>query len=396
MRYCAFLIVAWLSLASSTRADGTWTLTTADFHTQSVTLKSLDHSGVRVTPAPIGDEKLIPFDQFLGIARPVVGAQAAGKFIAYLTSGDQIGGEPVSIHGNDLLWNSPLLGELPLPMKQLAAIARPGAPVPDSRQREDVVTLSNGDTLRGIIANLADAKVAVQTESGASEAPIGAIAQITFAAGGGGNSVANGFRVRFDEGSSVVAESVVVKSDQLELSLAKGAVHSVDLARVAAIEQVNGPVSWLSSRAPSQDLFVPFIGSPRAGAARMDRAWGGKDPIRFGAQQFAHGIGVHSFSRLSWNLDGAYEAFRTRYAIDAGEANTKADVTVRVLLDDKPVYEKTHVRAGTLSPVVVENLGGAKKLTLEVDYGDNMDTQDRLNWIEPALLKHKPIAVEEQ
>ena len=58
-------------------------------------------------------------------------------------------------------------------------------------------------------------------------------------------------------------------------------------------------------------------------------------------------------------------------------------------LDDKPVYEKQHVRGGTLSPVVVIDLGAAKKLTLEVEGGPGY-VQDRLNWIEPALLREVP------
>ena len=32
----------------------------------------------------------------------------------------------------------------------------------------------------------------------------------------------------------------------------------------------------------------------------------------------------------------------------------------------------------------------AKRITLEVDWGDTYDVQDRFNWIEPALLKEKP------
>ena len=35
-------------------------------------------------------------------------------------------------------------------------------------------------------------------------------------------------------------------------------------------------------------------------------------------------------------------------------------------------------------------LGSAKALTLEVDYGQMIDSNDRLNWLEPALLKFKP------
>jgi hypothetical protein len=44
-----------------------------------------------------------------------------------------------------------------------------------------------------------------------------------------------------------------------------------------------------------------------------------------------------------------------------------------------------------LSPVVVAELpASAKTLTLEVDYGDGIDVEDRLNWLEPALLREMP------
>ena len=54
------------------------------------------------------------------------------------------------------------------------------------------------------------------------------------------------------------------------------------------------------------------------------------------------------------------------------------------------LHEADHVHAGVLSPVVSVDIGDAKALTLEVDYGANYDVQDRFNWIEPALLKKKP------
>ena len=33
------------------------------------------------------------------------------------------------------------------------------------------------------------------------------------------------------------------------------------------------------------------------------------------------------------------------------------------------------------------DVGGAKQLTLEVDFGRNGDIQDRFDWIEPGLVK---------
>ena len=77
-----------------------------------------------------------------------------------------------------------------------------------------------------------------------------------------------------------------------------------------------------------------------------------------------------------------------QYAVD--DRLARADMTVRIKLDDKVVHEKQAVRAGALSPVIVADLAGAKRLTLEVDYGGGTDVQDRLVWLEPALLRRKP------
>ena len=109
------------------------------------------------------------------------------------------------------------------------------------------------------------------------------------------------------------------------------------------------------------------------------------NPVRVGDQTFPHAIGTHAFSRLVFPIDPAYKAFRTRYAIDGNLPY--ANVTVRIKLDDKVVHEQADVTAGTISKPVTIDLNGAKQLTLEVDYGKTYDVQDRLNWLEPALLR---------
>ena len=137
---------------------------------------------------------------------------------------------------------------------------------------------------------------------------------------------------------------------------------------------------------------MPYLGSDQKYPARMDANVRG-EPIRFKDRVYARGIGVHSYSRLSFPLDGkTYAAFRTRYAIDPPpDVNQSVvDVTVRVKVDNKVVHEQAHVRTGTLSPVVTLDVAGARLLTLEVDYGDHLDSGDHLDWIEPALLKVKP------
>ena len=155
---------------------------------------------------------------------------------------------------------------------------------------------------------------------------------------------------------------------------------------VDLVEQVSGPAVFLSSREPSENVYIPFFGTDQDYPAKMNQTVSGNRELRFGGRSFRRAIGVHSYSRLSWPLDGKYAAFRTQYGIE--DDKVRADVTVRIKLDDKVAYEKKNVRAGMLSPVIVIDLAGAKKLTLEVDYGRGYDVQDRLNWIEPAIIRN--------
>ena len=108
-------------------------------------------------------------------------------------------------------------------------------------------------------------------------------------------------------------------------------------------------------------------------------------PIREKYPQFHHGIGCHSYTKIVYDLDGSYDTFRAQYCIDS--SSSLADVTARVLLDDKVAFEKKNVKTGDIYPVISLPLAGAKTLSLEVDYGENYATEDRFAWLDPALVR---------
>jgi hypothetical protein len=399
------LIVALVLLAWTVPAPAAdWTLTTADFKTEPADLVAVEADGVRVKGAD-GKERLVPNDQFLQVERnnaattSPAGAGGAGAFMLHLLGGDRVGGEPVRVQGDQLVWKNPSVGELSVPLSRLVAMTKPGKPATESSRNEDVVTLSNGDAVRGIITTIAGGTVSVKNAAGdVVPVPVASVESVQFAAtpgaaGAATAAAAKGYRVRLDDGSSVIAESLKsanATGDTVLLALSKDAVRPLPLARIASIELVNGPAMFLSSLPPAENVYTPFFGN--AGEdypARMNQTVDGSSDLRFGGKTFRKAIGVHSYSRLSWPLDGTYAAFRTQYAIDP--TRTGADVTVRILLDGKPVHEQKNIRAGHLSPVVTVDVPpAAKQLTLEVDYGENLHVNDHLTWLEPALLKKKP------
>lgn len=407
---------AWVSLAAvvglgvlghAQLAAGTpWTLTTADFESRQVELVGLSEQGVVVAGQQGGQRETVPLGRFLELSRPPAKAVGAGVsaattrpaagFTLVLASGDRLGGTPGGIEGETLAWESPVVGRISVSLREVRAIMRPvagaatGQPAEEA-PTEDRLTLGNGDVVSGVVSGMAEGAIQVaQQGGGTTPVPLEAVQSIVFAAAPGGagkqqgaDARGRGFRVRLADGSSLVAPVVAVEGEQVRLTLRDGSKRDLPLSAVGGIEQVNGPVTFLSSLTPVEDEQRPYLGEPWP--TRMDRSVTG-DPLRVAGQEFARGIGVHAYSRLVFELgDGSYERFRTQYAIDGQGAY--ANVTVRIRVDDRVVHEQADVTAGKAWPVVEVPVKGAKRLTLEVDYGAANDTQDRFAWVNPALLR---------
>ncbi len=101
-------------------------------------------------------------------------------------------------------------------------------------------------------------------------------------------------------------------------------------------------------------------------------------------QLFDHGLGVHSASRVVFDLDGA-ERFRCTAGLDAS-AGPFAEVDVQVLVDGRVEFEKKGLKLSDgPMPIDVRTTGG-QKLELRVGFGANGDVQDRFNWADAALI----------
>ncbi len=389
-----------LHFAFCTRAyaDSGWVLTTADFRSQPVTLNAVDAAAVSITPVGKPQLATIAYDDFLQLERASVVGSSNERFTLVLLTGDRILGQPAGCKDERIVWKNPALGEFSVPLKAARGILRTGrnADALDSARNDDLVKFSNGDSAKGIVVDVNSDKLKLDVAGSVVEIPVGDIEFLHFGQAGKPEPASGrAFRLRLLDGSLVTTSSLTISDTKTEFKLPDGASREIPLASLIAIEQLNGPVSWLSSRLPEKIVQIPFLPGPpkptRMDAALGERPWSdGPKPISFGNRTYARGIGVYAYSRIDYVLHGSYKALRTQYCIAVGR-NQYADVTVRIKLDGKTVHEVEHFRAGVLaSPVVVEIPTAAKLLTLEVDYGDNNDAQDRFNWIEPALLRHIP------
>jgi hypothetical protein len=155
------------------------------------------------------------------------------------------------------------------------------------------------------------------------------------------------------------------------------------MASVVSVSGVNGRVVYLSDLKPSSVVQTPYFG--RVIPYRMDQSLEG-GTITMADGPHARGIAVHSYCRLGFDLTGDYERFKTDLGFDLPGGKI-GRVSVRVLADDKVLFERPDLR-GDQPPVAVDlDVKGVKRLVLEVDFGADQDAGDRVDWADARLTR---------
>jgi hypothetical protein len=100
------------------------------------------------------------------------------------------------------------------------------------------------------------------------------------------------------------------------------------------------------------------------------------------------GLGVHSFSKITFRLAGKFKTFKADVGID-GRLEKEGSVVFAVIGDKKELY-KSRVVKGKISggglPIDVD-VTGVNELTLSVDPTDDLDQADVANWGAARVLR---------
>ena len=111
---------------------------------------------------------------------------------------------------------------------------------------------------------------------------------------------------------------------------------------IVFVQPLGGDIVYLSDLPVAGYRHVPFLDTPWP--YELDRSTAGSH-LRAGGVMYPKGIGMHSASRLSWNLDRPYEKFEAEVAID-DEASGGGSVTFRVFVDRHEKLATPMVRGG--------------------------------------------------
>ncbi len=111
-------------------------------------------------------------------------------------------------------------------------------------------------------------------------------------------------------------------------------------------------------------------------------------PISLGGRVHEKGLGVHAFSAVSYSLDGEYERFSAMIGVDDLVA-PHGNVVFRVKADGRELYSSGAVRGGERPRVISLDVRGVKTLTLECDYGEDLDLSDHGDWGSARLIRRR-------
>jgi hypothetical protein len=327
-----------------------------------------------------------------------------------LVNGNRIPFESLRLDGETLYFKHPDLTDGKESRVRLTAVAVVWLATPDnvehpdryqrqlakgSRARDQVV-LRNGDGLEGVLSGLTAKKVEVEVEKKAVEVAMDKVAAVAL-----GTDIVTSLKpkgvygriVLFAEGSDngarlSLVSAVCTDGRTLEGKTLFGSNLKVPLERVAALDVYQGRAVYVSDLKPTRFEFTPYLGEGGpvwpfvADGSVADR------DLRLAGSTYDKGLGLHSKSRVSYNLAGAYRRFEARVGLD-DETGREGSVRMRVLADGKPldIGADRELTARTGPLVVAVSVVGVKELTLEVDFGERADKQDHVNWCDARLLK---------
>jgi hypothetical protein len=398
--FAAFVVVllahAVFASAAETAADTQTTAVRLDGTRVTGALLSFNSAKVSLENAADGDRPVdLPRAGLLSLEFPKAHAAQMPESVLEFANGDRLHADVLATDG-DVLSARFGANALAVPLETLRGITfRPLDPDDGTagllfrdEGENDLVLLTNGDRLAGQFAGLSESDLSIETEGRSVLVPRDRIAAIAFSPELTIPSTIEGsYQLVHTAGGWLTARDVQ-RSETASWSGTTAFGERVNWPKdsVERVQFFDERIVPLSSLPPAEEVFTPYLG--RAWPVRENRAVTGES-LAAGGKPFATGLGVHSRSRLRYELGGEYESFHVVAGL-AESAGEIGSVEFAIELDGREVLRRGHIRKDA-EPLRITNLdvSNVRSLVLTVDFGRNGDIRDRANWCDAILVRSK-------
>ncbi len=378
------------------------TVLNADGHETSGSLQAISHESVRIGEQTAGLQwSDVVWLRFEHVENVLHGPRGSAIWLA---NGDRLIARGTAIEDEQLraAWREfPEWPEFALPLESVRGLS---LSLPHSRERRDELAawlfdrkeqrdelrLLNGDVSSGEVAKWREGTISVKTTGREVTLPIADVRVIAF------NpelltlpepkelcwlvSLRDGSRI------TLLASKSRVAGTTLKAAHVSGVAWDIPLDAIFEMRVLRGRGVFLSDLAPIESRQTPFLPGAREWPLQRDRSVAGR-PLRLCGREFPKGLGMHSRSRVTYDLAGKYRVFHAIVGLDdatvgAGTASCAVEV------DGRRVFEESALsRPKGAKRLPVIDVSGAKRLTLVVDFGELGDSQDHVDWCDAVLLR---------
>ncbi len=352
----------------------------------------------------VGAER-IPLEDIVRATLPAPQAPAAAArpgIIALLPDRSELAGDLASAAEERLRLRNASLGEVELPLDKLLALvfprAFPTAAASDQFRvavrtppQSDTLFTTDGGSVRGIVESVSAEAVTVKADAlGTVAFPMQkvrglALAQIDVREA----PVRLQVGVVLRDGSTIWGAPADGNEKSLKLETSFGA-FTLPFDAAASLLVAGGRWVMLSEIAPEAIDEKSYVGDRVWHLQRDANVLGG--PLKARGVRYQRGLGVHSYSKLTYRLEKRYARFEALAAVDDCAVDENLDtrfgnVVFKVAVDGQERFTSGEVSWNDAPRAVSVDTANAETLSLEVDWGAGFHVRDRADWIEARLLR---------
>jgi hypothetical protein len=158
---------------------------------------------------------------------------------------------------------------------------------------------------------------------------------------------------------------------------------AIPTQRIRKIHSASDRLVYLSQLEPAEYVVEPLVG--RAWKLGIDRGLMG-GPLRLSGRAYERGLVMPSRSRVSYRLGRRYVHFAAEVGI-LDQVSAAGNAAVRAFVDGVEVWSQPAVRQAAPPARIDVPVAGAEILTLEVDYGADLDLGDHVCWAAARLIR---------
>ena len=185
--------------------------------------------------------------------------------------------------------------------------------------------------------------------------------------------------------------TVQLAGERVEWTTPAGLKLSRPLAAVRRIDFSKGKIAYLSDLEPESVAWTPYVRFGKDFPARAESAAPRRDrshdagPIVLDGRTFAKGLGLASRTLVVYRLPERYSRFVATAGID-DRVRPLGHVRLVIRGDEKTLLETTVAGTEPAKPIGLD-LSGARRLSILVDFGEDLDVADYLDLGDAKLVK---------